>query len=578
MTIENKQVISLLNMIADLLDIKGDNFFKTRAYRTAALTLLENGEDINTLVMEQRLKNLKGIGEAIAKKITEFVETGKLDFFENLTKEIPISLLTLLEVPGLGPKKVSVLYHQLRIDSIDKLKYACEQGKLRELDGFGAITEKNLLRGIKLKEKISGRSLLHHAYFDGLNYLKYLKECDVVLQCNIAGSLRRMKETIGDIDILVASNEPDQVMDHFVHYPKVKRILLQGKTKTSVLLTDSIQVDLRVVKKQSYGAALQYFTGSKEHNVALRHIAITKGLKLNEYGVFNKVTDKLIIGESEEQVYTLLGLSLIPPELRENRGEIEASLTRSLPRLINRQDICGDLHVHSNFSDGTNTIKQIVAAAELHSYQYIGIADHSQSLRIAKGLNLEHITEKIEEIHEINKTSKIRVFCGTECDIKIDGTLDYPDEVLALFDYVGIGIHTGFKMDAIQATKRILNGMQNQFVTFLAHPTCRMIGSREPLDVNIEKIFELAIENNIALEINAFPDRLDLNDTHVKRGKELGVRYIIGTDSHTIEHLDYMTFGVATARRGWLEKKDVINTYNLASIKQFFNKVNMKNG
>ncbi len=568
---ENTDVISLLNTIADLLDVKGENFFKTRAYRIAAQKLLENGEDVQLLVKERRLKNLPGIGEAIEKKITEYVETGKLEFFEKLTKEIPLHLIILLDLPGLGPKKVSLLFHELQIDTIDKLKKACEQGKLRDLDGFGEITEKNILRGIKLKEKTSGRSLLHHAYYDGTRYIAFLKECSAVVQCDLAGSLRRMKETIGDIDILVASNDPEKVMNHFVEYPQVKQIIMQGKTKTSVLLTDSIQVDLRVVAQQNYGAALQYFTGSKEHNVNLRGLSIKKGFKLNEYGVFDKESDKFIIGDTEKNIYNILGLSFIPPELRENRGEIEASLTKSLPTLLSQQDILGDLHVHSTFSDGTNSIKKIVEAASKQSYQYIGITDHSQSLKVANGLSKERIEDKKREIQQINKTSSIHVFCGTECDIKSDGTLDYPDEVLALFDYVGIAIHMGFKMTKKQATERILKGMQNPFVTFLAHPTCRMIGSRDPLDLDMKKIFEQAVETNIALEINAFPDRLDLNDTLVKQGKELGVRFIIGTDSHAVQHLGYMKFGVATARRGWLEKKDVINTYNLSSIKQFFN-------
>ncbi len=569
-------VVSLLNTIADLLDIKKENFFKTRAYRLAAQTLQENDEDIMVLVKEQRLKNLPGIGEVIAKKITEYVETGKLEFFEQLTKEIPLQLLKLLEIPGLGPKKVSLLFHELHIDTIDKLRDACEQGKLRDLNGFGELTEKNILRGIKLKEKTSGRSLLHHAYDDGTKYRAYMKECPEVLQCDIAGSLRRMKETIGDIDILASSNDPVKVMDYFVKYPSVKQVLLQGITKTSVLLLDSIQVDLRVVGQQSYGAALQYFTGSKEHNVSLRGHASRKGFKLNEYGVFNKENDTYIAGETEQEVYSILGLSYIPPELRENRGELEASLAHKLPTLLDQQDICGDLHVHSSYSDGVNSIQEMVDAAEKQSYQYVGITDHSQSLKVANGLSVERIKEKKREIQQINKTSLIHVFCGTECDIKSDGSLDYPDEILALFDYVGIGIHTGFKMTKEQATKRIMNGMQNPFVTFVAHPTCRMIGSREPLDIDMERIFEQAIETNTALEINSFPDRLDLNDSLVRRGKELGVRFIIGTDAHAVGHLGYMRFGVATAKRGWLEKKDVINTSDLSSIKKFFKKARGK--
>jgi DNA polymerase (family X) len=574
----NAEISNLLNTIADLLDIKGENFFKIRAYRLAAQTILDSEEEIPVLVKEQRLKALSGIGEAIAKKITEYVNTGKLEYFEELKKEIPLSVLELLQIPTLGPKKVSTLYHTLHIDTIEKLEEACEQGRLRELDGFGEITERNILRGLKLKERTSGRSLLHQAYTDGTGYLSYMHKCKKVQQANLAGSLRRMKETIGDIDILAASEDPDPVMQHFINYPSVKRVLLQGKTKTSVLLQDDIQVDLRVVSEKSYGAALQYFTGSKEHNVTLRGLALRNGFKLNEYGIFDKETDTLIAGRTEAEVYKKVGLSYIPPELRENRGEIDAAKNNTLPTLITLDEIQGDLHVHSAYSDGSNSIKEIAEATAQRKYAYVGIADHSQSLKIAQGLNIEAIKVKKKEIEQINKESKIKVFCGTECDIKTDGSLDYPDEILKLFDYVAIGIHTGFKMDREQATERILAGMNNPFVTFLAHPTCRMIGYREGFDLDMEKIFEQAVQTHTALEINSFPDRLDLNDIMVKRGKELGVQFIIGSDAHALQHLDNMIFGVATARRGWLEIDDVINTFDVQKIQTFFKEARGKHG
>jgi len=574
----NADISTLLATIADLMDIKGENFFKIRAYRLASQAIHDSPEDISTLIKENRLKDLPGIGDAIAKKITEYVKTGRLTFFERLTEEIPLHILSLLEIPGLGPKKVATLYRHLHIDTIESLKKACQDGQLREIDGFGEITERNILRGIQLLEKTSGRSLLHHAYNNGQHYLQYIKECSEVIHANLAGSLRRMKETIGDIDIIVASEDADKAVDHFINYPKIKQILVQGKTKTSVLLIDSIQVDLRVVPLQSYGAALQYFTGSKEHNVTLRGLAVRQGFKLNEYGLFEKNSDRFVCGRTEKDIYNHLGLQFIPPELRENRGEIDIAKNNTLPRLLEVKDVKGDLHIHSTYSDGSNSISEMVEACAKRSYEYVGITDHSQSLKIAKGLDIEAIHAKKKEIRRLNETAPLRVFCGTECDIKPDGKLDYPDEVLSLFDYVGIGVHTGFNMTKDQATERIIRGMKHPLVTFLAHPTCRMIGHREGFDLDMDQIFETAVETNTALEINSFPDRLDLNDIQVKRGKELGVRFIIGTDSHAKEHLDYMKFGVATARRGWLEKEDVMNTSDLTTIEQLFKQGRKMNG
>lgn len=574
----NSDVSNLLTTIADLMDIKGENFFKIRAYHLAAQAIHDSPEDISILVKERRLKDLAGVGDAIAKKIAEYVKTGRLSYLEKLTEEIPLNILSLLQIPGLGPKKVATLHRVLHIDTIESLKQACKEGKLRDLDGFGEITERNILRGIQLLERTSGRSLLHHAYNNGQHFLQYIKKCSGVIQVDLAGSLRRMKETIGDIDIIVASEDPDTVMDHFIKYPKIKQILVQGKTKTSVLLIDSIQVDLRVVPIQSYGAALQYFTGSKEHNVTLRGLAVRQGFKLNEYGLFEKKTDKYLSGRTEQDIYTHLNLQFIPPEIRENRGEIEAAKTKTLPRLLEIKDVKGDLHIHSTYSDGSNSISDMVEACVQKSYEYVGITDHSQSLKIARGLDGEAIQAKKEEIKRLNETAPLHVFCGTECDIKSDGTLDYPNDVLGLFDYVGIGIHTGFNMTKDEATERIIQGMKHPSVTFLAHPTCRMIGHREGFDLDMDQIFETAVDANTALEINSFPDRLDLNDIQVKRGKELGVRFIIGTDAHAKEHLEYMKFGVATARRGWLEKEDVINTVDLTTIEEFFKKGRKENG
>jgi DNA polymerase (family 10) len=380
-----------------------------------------------------------------------------------------------------------------------------------------------------------------------------------------------MKETIGDLDILASTNHPNEVMDYFVKYPDVQRVLMKCSTKTSVLLNDNLQVDLRAVKQESYGAALQYFTGSKEHNVKMRSIAIKKGFKLNEYGLFDKQTEKYIVGKNEDEVYKKLGLQYIDPELRENRGEIEIASNNKLPNLIKYSDVKGDFHVHSSWSDGFNTIEENVIFAKKIGLDFIGISDHSQSLKIAKGLSEEKVIKKIKEIEIINnKYPDFKVLCGTECDIKSNGTLDYPNKILKKFDFVCIGIHMGLKMKGEDMTKRITKGMENEHVDFLAHPTGRIIGRRDPYDVDIEKIIDTAKSTDTFLEINSFPDRLDLNDMHAKIAKDKGVKIVIGTDAHSIEHLPYIRFGIATARRGWLEKKDVLNTYSMKEIEKIF--------
>ena len=564
---KNQMVAEVLYKIADLLDVKGDIFFKTRAYRIAAQTIEVLDEDIKDIVKQDRLKEIQGIGDALAKKIKELVETGNLEYYEKLKKEIPEGVLKMLEIPSLGPKKVAALYKELGIKNIDMLSKACYSGKVRELEGFGEITEKNILRGIKMKEKTSGRVLISTALENGEKYLSYLKSHKKIKRISIAGSLRRRKETIGDLDILASSDEPNEVMDFFVKYEDVSRVLLKGSTKTSVLLDNDVQVDLRVVEDKSFGAALQYFTGSKEHNVKMRSLAIKNGFKLNEYGLFDKKTDDFIIGENEEDVYSKLGLNFIEPELRENRGEIQTAEEKMLPNLVELKDIRGDLHVHSNYSDGAEKIEDIVKTCIKMGYEYVGIADHSQSLRVARGLSEKQVDKKIKEIEKINKKyDEIQVFCSTECDIKKDGSLDYPDKILKKFDYVGIGIHTGFKMTADEATERITKGMQNKYATFIAHPTCRIIGHREPFELDIEKIIKVANDTDTYLEINSFPDRLDLNDLHTKIAKERNANFVINTDSHYLSHLAYMKYGIYTARRGWLEKKDILNTKSLSDL------------
>lgn len=564
---KNKLVADIFYRIADLLDVNGEIFFKTRAYRKAAQTIETLDEDIEIVSKEKRLQLIPGIGESLARKIKEIVETDRLEYFEKLKKETPEGVIDLLEILGLGPKKVSALYRNLSISNIGDLKEACNEGKLRNLEGFGEITERNILRGITLREKTSGRVLLNVAYEYGNNYLEYLRKCKKIEKISIAGSLRRMRETIGDLDILASSDTPDEVMDYFVKYHNVQRVLLKGSTKTSVLLNDDLQVDLRVVEEKNFGAALQYFTGSKEHNVKMRSIAIKKGMKLNEYGLFDKKTGEYIVGRTEKEIYNKLNLAYVEPELRENRGEIETALKGELPDIVKYSDIKGDLHVHSRWSDGADSIEDIATKAQILGYEYVGIADHSQSLKIARGLTEERIDKKIKEIDNLNKKlSDFRILCCTECDIKSDGSLDYDNRILKKFDFVGIGIHTSFKMNKKEATERIIKGMENKHVDFLAHPTCRIIGRREPFELDIGKIFDAAVETDTYLEINSFPDRLDLNDANAKFAKERGVKFVIGTDSHNVNNLPFMRFGIATARRGWLNKNDILNTNSLKNL------------
>lgn len=564
---KNQVVAEIFYQIADLLEIKGDILFKSRAYRRAAQVIETLDEDIEQVARENKLRSLPGVGEGLAKKIDEIVETGKLEYFEKLKNEIPKSLSTLINIPGVGPKKASVLYKTMGISTIPQLKEACKKGKLRDLDGFGEITEKNILRGIQMLEKASGRVLLGVAYEDGNRYIEYLRKMAKIRDVSIAGSLRRMKDTIGDLDILASSTTPEEVMEYFIRYPDVTNVLLSGSTKTSVVLSDGIQVDLRVVKPESYGAALQYFTGSKEHNVKLRSIAIRKGLKLSEYGVFNKKTDEYVVGRSEEEVYNALGLPLIDPELREDRGEIEAAQKGRLPKLISYNDINGDFHVHSTWSDGSDTIRDLVQYAKNHGFSFIGIADHSQSLKVASGLSERDIGRKLKEIEEINETlPTFRVFAGTECDIKADGSLDYSNKILEKFDFVYAAVHSRFKMTKHEMTKRIINALENEYVTILAHPLCRLIGRREPVELDMNKVIDVARDTDTYLEINAFPDRLDLPDSYIPLATEKGVRFVLGTDAHSIDHLRYIRFGIATARRGWLTKKDVLNTFSIKEI------------
>ncbi|MDI6641498.1 MAG: DNA polymerase/3'-5' exonuclease PolX [Elusimicrobiota bacterium] len=535
---KNKEVASMLYEIAELLSLTEENPFRIRAYEKAAQTVESLPKAIEDIAKEDKLQDIPGIGESVAEKIQEYLQTGSLKYLDELKKSFPEGLIEIMSIPGMGPKKAKVIYDKLKISSVEELRKSAKEGKLRNLPGFGAKTEENILKGIELKEKSKGRMLLFDALSVVRNIVNQLKKYKEVKQISPAGSLRRKKETIGDIDILctVEKNKEKFVIDKFTRLPEVQRVLASGDTKASVITTENLQVDIRVVDSSCYGSALMYFTGSKEHNIALRELANKKGLTISEYGVF-KIGDKTkaLAGRTEEEIYKLLGIEFIPPELRENRGEIEPAKTNSLPQLIQEKDIKGDIHVHSKYSDGADNIKQIADACAKMNYEWVIIADHSQSLKVAKGVSIRDLRKKIDEIKEFNsRQNRVKLLCGQEVDILPDGKLDYPDEILRELDFVIAAIHTGFKQSEEQMTNRIIKSFQNKYVHAFAHPTGRLIGEREGYAVNLDKVLEEAKKCNIIIEINAFPQRLDLQDIYCKKAKELGIKLAIGTDAHSV--------------------------------------------
>lgn len=563
----NFELASIFHEIGELLEIKGENPFKVRSYYKAAQVLKGLPIEIKQLQEEGKLQDIPGVGEGIAKKIDELLTTGKLKYYEDLKAGFPKGLVKLLKIPEVGPKTVKLLYERLKIHNIEDLEKAIQQHKIKNLPGMGEKTEENIWRGIKILQKNRGRMPLGTALPIAKSILDQLKGLPYVNRISEAGSLRRMNETIGDIDILVSSNNPTKVMDKFVSLDLVKEILMKGKTKSSIITEKGLQVDLRVVNDNSYGAALQYFTGCKNHNIKLREMANQKGYKINEYGIFKLNTEEKIGGKEEKDIYNILNLPLIPAELRENKGEIEAALRQDLPDLLELSDIKGDFHVHSNWSDGAHTIKEIAEYAQKIGYEYVAMCDHSQSLKVANGLSEDDLKRKIDEIRELNlKMKNFTILAGTEVDIKSDGSLDYPDHLLKKLDLVIAAIHMGMKESKEQITKRIIAAMNNKFVHIIAHPTGRLINQREAYQIDMEKVFEEAVKTQTCLELNAFPDRLDLNDTNCQKAKYLGVKIALGTDAHNKFQLNLMNYGVATARRGWLEAKDILNTLSVKEL------------
>ncbi len=566
---KNKEVAEIFRKVAALLEIKGDNPYRIRAYQRAAQNIEALTVEVEELAAQGKLERIPGIGKDLAQKIKEILETGTLQKYEELKREIPPELLKFLEIPGFGPKKAKVVYEQLGIKTIEELEKACLEHRLSRLPGFGPKTEENILKGIKLLKQKKGRLPLGLVLPWAEEIVSLLKKKSPVDRIDIAGSIRRRRETVKDIDILVTSKNPLKVMDIFISLPMIEEVLLKGETKTSVRLKyEGIQVDLRVVDPVCYGAALAYFTGSKAHNIRIRELGVQRGLKINEYGIFRG--QKRIGGQEEEEVFEAVGLPWIPPELREDRGEIEAAQAGRLPQIVGYDEILGDAHVHSKWSDGSSSIEEIAAYARKLGLKWVGICDHSQGLKVAGGLPMEKIMEKKKAIEAFNRRSKdVKLLCGTEVDILSDGSLDYPDEVLKEFDLVIASIHSGFKQDEKTITDRLVAAMKNPYVHCIGHPTGRLLGEREPYPVDMERLIKVAQETRTALEINAYYKRLDLNDIHARAAKEAGVKLLIGTDAHIVDQMSYLHLGVAMARRGWCERDDILNTLDYKELRKY---------
>lgn len=566
---KNKILCEIFSQMADALEFLGENPFKISAYRKASRVLEDYPTDVEQVYRGSgitALTSIPGIGAAMSKKIAEFLETGRMRKYEEVISQAPQDLLKLMDVQGIGPKTLKLAFDRLSVRSVQDFKRVLDNGSLAQLPGMGQKKVENIKDGLELYERMSERIPLGLAFPIVQETVREIEQLPQVKSISACGSFRRMKETVGDIDILCTGDGGDKIIDHFVHLPGITRILGAGETKGSVIFSDRYQMDLRVVPTESYGAALQYFTGSKQHNIHLRTIAKGRGLKISEYGVFRE--EESVGGREEQDVYGVLGLRWIPPELREDLGEVEAAAADSLPQLIQSEDMKGDLHVHSRYSDGTVTLEELLDETRRRRYQYIGVCDHSRSAKYARGLEVETLMEKVENIRKLNEESKgAKLLAGTEVDILPDGSLDYPDEVLKELDFVIAAIHSWRKEEDV--THRILKAMESPLVHVIAHPTGRLISTRQAYQVDMDRVIEKAAQTETALEINAYYDRLDLSDTYVRRAKELGVKVAIGTDAHNIGQLWMIVLGVGVARRGWCERPDVLNSWDYEQIIQW---------
>ncbi|MCS7263218.1 MAG: DNA polymerase/3'-5' exonuclease PolX [Armatimonadetes bacterium] len=561
---KNAEVAAMLEETADLMEIAGENPFKARAYRKAAETISALREPIEELVKKKQLHTIEGVGESIARDIAEFLQRGTTTRLEQLSKKYPTQLRTLLEIQGVGPRTVAMLYDKLKITTIDQLEEAAKSGKLTKLPGMGEQKVKNILEGIQLWRQHQGRIPLYIALEIAERIVNELKDLEEVEQILPAGSLRRWKETVGDLDILVATRKSQPIMEKFVNLPEVQKVLAHGPTKSSVMMDNNFQVDLRAVEPESFGSASQYFTGSKAHNIALRNLALKRGLTVNEYGVFREANGEKIAGETEESVYEAIGLIWIPPELREDRGEIEAAMNGSLPKLITIEDVRGETHSHTKWSDGFASVEEMAKAAMKMGYEYIAITDHSPPM--GWGVKPEDFPKLIREIRMTSEKLSFPILAGIEVDIAPDGSLYMDEDILKQLDIVIASVHSAMKMDIDSMTRRILRAMENPLVHIIGHPTGRIINQRPPYEVRIDALIDKAQENGVALEINASPERLDLNDENAKAAKEAGIILSIGTDSHRPEHLAFIRFGVAIARRAWCEPQNILNTRSYSNL------------
>jgi len=559
----NRQLAEAFTLIADLLEIKGEIVYKTLAYRKAADSLLNLGREASEYWKEGKLNDIPGVGKAISEKIDELLTTGKLGFLEKLKKEIPPGLVEWLPIPSLGPKKVAMIWKTLNITTFAELEAAARAGKLRELPGMGAKSETAIIEGIESLSRRTVRIPLGRAYPIAQALISELKKVKGVVDAQPGGSLRRMRETVGDLDILVASKDPSAVMEAFVKLPRIHRVLGKGPTKSSIEFHDGLRVQLWVHPPQEFGTALVYATGSKEHNIRLREMALAKDLSLSDHSFKNIVDGSEIFCATEEEVYQTLGLPWMPPELREDRGEIQAAKAKKLPKLIEKKDVKADLQTHSTWSDGKLSMLEMARAAAKRGMKMIAFTDHSVSLGVTGGLSMDDHKKQAAEIRKIQKQlgDSILVLHASEVEIKADGKLDYPDEFLASLDLVVASLHTSLRQPREKVTQRVINAIRNPHVDIIGHPTGRLIPDREGADLDMDAILNAAAESGVAMEINAHPSRLDLNDIHARRAKELGIPISLNTDAHSEEDLDMLFYGVATARRAWLESKDVINTW-----------------
>lgn len=563
----NQTIAQVFNNIAELLELKGEIIFKIRAYQKAARAIEHLPVEVERLLDEERLQEIPGVGDAISRKIHELVTTGRLEYYDKLRAEFPEGIGGLLDVPGIGPKTAMRLIKEISVTNTSELETALRDGRVATMPRMGEKTVENLQRNLEAVRRKDTRILLGEALPVAEELLALLKQMPGLANVSPAGSLRRFRETVGDIDIIGTADDPEAVLEKFVRLPQVTQVLGQGATKAAVIVHGALQVDFRIVEHASYGSLLQHLTGSKEHNVILRERAVRRGLHLSEYGITNDATGELERFLTEESFYGRMGLQYMPPELREAGDEIERAEADAIPTLVELADIRGDLHAHTDGSDGNNSLEEMAQAAAQRGYQYLAITDHSVGRGIAHGLSVERLHKQVARIRELDgKFDGLRLLAGSEVDIRSDGSLDYPDEVLAELDVVVASVHSAMGQDQAKMTQRIIAAMRNPYVDIIGHPSCRLLGMREPVAVDWEAVFRAAAATGTALEINAMPTRLDLKDIHVMRARELGVKLVIATDAHAPDHLDFMRFGVGVARRGWCEAKHILNTQTLDAL------------